>query len=170
MKEVTEKDKPFILEGISALKQQYDGHKGVQLVEIGGGYQLVTRPEASPWIKKFLTVKTSGRISKAGLETLAIIAYKQPIVRDEIEQIRGVDCGGVLRTLLERRVIRLLGRKSDCPGMPYLYGTTKEFLSYFGLKGLSDLPPLKEFPREELVDLAHEEKILFPGEIYQNSE
>lgn len=161
-KEVSGEGKELILEGISALKEQYGSHKGVQLVEIAGGLQLVTRPEAAPWIKKYLTVKTTGRLSQAGLETLSIVAYKQPITRDDVEQIRGVDCGGVLRTLLERRMLRLLGRKSDHPGMPFLYGTSKEFLNYFGLKGLPDLPPLNQFPSEDLVP--QEEKNSFFAE------
>ena len=91
-------------------------------------------------------------MSKAGLETLAIIAYMQPILLGEIEKIRGVDCGGVIRTLLERGVVKFIGRKQDSPGMPYLYGTTREFLKIFGLNNLSDLPPLKEFTREDLPD------------------
>lgn len=158
LREVTEQDKVKIMYALSALKTQYDGHKGVQIVELGGGFQIVTRAESGPWVKKLLTVKTTGRLSKAGLETLSVIAYKQPIVRDEIEKIRGVDCGGVLRTLLEKHLIRFLGRKADTPGAPYLYGTTKEFLKSFGINSLSDLPALKDFKEEDLNSVESEEK------------
>lgn len=145
IKEVTGMDKKTVLEALRDLKQEFEaGNHGIQIAEIAGGFQMVTLSENSPWIKKFLTVKTTGRLSKPGLETLAIIAYKQPIIRTEIETIRGVDCGGVIKTLLERRMVKIIGRK-EMPGKPMLYGTTKEFLEYFGLNNLSELPTLKEF-------------------------
>lgn len=168
-KEVTEQGKTDILEAVSELRTQYDSHKGVQLASIAGGYQLVSRPESGPWVRKFLTVKTTGRLSKAGIETLSIIAYKQPIVLDEIEKIRGVDCGGVLRTLLEKGLIRFLGRKQDTPGSPYLYGTTKEFLRVFGLNTLSDLPALKDFKEEDLNRVGPEETNILLADIFQNN-
>lgn len=145
IKEVTGMERKTVLEALNELMGDFesDSH-GIQIAEIAGGYQMVTRSENSPWIKKFLTVKTTGRLSKPGLETLAIIAYKQPIIRTEIETIRGVDCGGVVKTLLERRMVKIVGRK-EMPGKPMLYGTTKEFLEYFGLNNLSELPTLKEF-------------------------
>ena len=158
IKEVTGEERSLITEVLTEIQDQYGAHKGVQLVEIAGGYQLVTRPETGLWVKKFLSVKTSSRISKAGLETLAIIAYKQPVTRDDVEKIRGVDCLGVLKTLLERRVIKIIGRRTNSPGLPYLYGTTKEFLISFGLKNLSELPPLKDFPKEEGVQTEQSEK------------
>ena len=145
IREVIGNDKKVIHDALKSLMDHYQSQEhGLQLVEVAEGFQLVTRPENSPWIKKFLTVKTTGRLSKPGLETLAIIAYKQPIIRTDIETIRGVDCGGVIKTLLERRMVRIVGRK-EMPGKPMLYGTTREFLEYFGLKNLSDLPTLKEF-------------------------
>ena len=110
--------------------------------EVAGGYQFRSRPDYVPWIKKLLQPKPA-RLSKAALETLAIIAYKQPVIRSDIEQLRGVDCGGVLRMLLERNLIRVLGRK-EIPGRPIIYATTKQFLEVFDLKNLQDLPSPKE--------------------------
>lgn len=118
--------------------------RGLQLVELAGGFQLVARPDCAPWIKRFGKVKAAPKLSRSGLESLAIIAYKQPIVRSEIEQIRGVETSAVLRTLLERKLVRIVGRK-EVPGRPIMYGTTKFFLQHFGLRDLSELPPLREF-------------------------
>lgn len=127
------------------LQEEYDrAERGLQVVLVAGGYQLVTRPEYGPWIKRLDKSKPSPKLSRSALESLAIIAYKQPIVRSEIEAIRGVETSGVLRTLLERKLVRIVGRK-DMPGRPILYGTTKQFLQHFGLRDLSDLPPLREF-------------------------
>jgi segregation and condensation protein B len=108
----------------------------------------VTNPEYAELIKKFKTMQTSSRLSMPALETLAIIAYKQPIIRAEIEQIRGVSSDSAIRTLYEKRLIKIMGRKEG-PGRPFLYGTTREFLQYFGLKNLTELPTLKELIREE---------------------
>ena len=116
--------------------------RGFTLVEVAEGFQFRTRPEYAEWIKKLKKAKPLA-LSQPGLETLAIIAYKQPIVRGEVEKIRGVDSGGVLRTLLERKLIRILGKK-DVPGKPLVYGTSKQFLEMFGLKDLSSLPTLKD--------------------------
>ncbi|OGV98997.1 MAG: SMC-Scp complex subunit ScpB [Nitrospinae bacterium RIFCSPLOWO2_02_FULL_39_110] len=130
------------------LKTEYqDGN--IQFVEIAEGYQLCTRPEYSEWIKKFYTIDRGSRLSRPSLETLSIIAYRQPITRTEIEEIRGVDSGGVIRTLLEKSLIRNMGRKK-VPGRPMMYGTARKFLEYFGLKNLSDLPTLEEFKEEDL--------------------
>lgn len=130
---------------VQALRQEYDGRgAGIMLVEVAGGYQLATRPENVSWIRKFRSVKVSTKLSKAALETLAIVAYKQPITRTEVEAIRGVNIGGILRNLMERRLVKIVGKK-DVPGRPMMYGTTLEFLQYFGLKDLSALPTLKEF-------------------------
>ena len=134
---------------LDELIAEYQG-RNLQLVEIGGRYQLCTRPEYSPWIKKFYQIEKSTKLSQAALETLAIIAYKQPITRVEIEEIRGVESGGVLRTLLEKKLVKVLGRK-NVPGKPLMYGSTWEFLQYFGLKDLSELPSLKD---KELQDPA----------------
>jgi segregation and condensation protein B len=115
---------------------------GFSLFEVAGGWQLRSRPEYNPWIKRLLQPSPQ-RLSKPALETLAIVAYNQPIIRADIEHIRGVDCGGVLRQLMERKMIRVLGRK-EIPGRPLIYATTKLFLETFGLKDLRDLPSPKE--------------------------
>ncbi len=120
------------------------GGRGLQLIEVAGGYRLATKAEYAPWIRRLEKSKTAPKLSRSALEALAIIAYKQPIVRAEIEEIRGVETSGVLRTLLERKLVRIVGRK-DVPGRPIMYGTTKFFLEHFGLRDLSELPPLKEF-------------------------
>ena len=128
---------------IEELVEEYRSpERGLYLEEVAGGYQLRTRPEHAPWIRRLFKLGMQ-RISRASLEALAIVAYRQPITRAELEEIRGVDSGGVLRTLLEKRLIKIIGRK-DVPGRPVVYGTTKEFLEVFDLKDLSGLPSLKE--------------------------
>ncbi|MFO0706462.1 MAG: SMC-Scp complex subunit ScpB [Nitrospira sp.] len=118
--------------------------RGIRLAEIAGGYRLVTKQEYSAWIKRLDKTKSTAKLSRSALESLAIIAYKQPIVKSEIEEIRGVETSGVVRTLLERKLVRIVGRK-EVPGRPIMYGTTKYFLEHFGLNDLSQLPPLREF-------------------------
>jgi len=118
-------------------------NRGLQIVEVAGGFQIATRPDCAPWIKRLEKTKAGAKLSRSAMETLAIIAYKQPLVRSEIEQIRGVDTAGVLRTLRDRRLVRIVGRK-DIPGRPIMYGTTKQFLQAFGLKDLSDMPALRD--------------------------
>ena len=136
-------DAKEIKTALMRLTEKYDAHKGgFYLREVAGGFQFCTRPEHKEWIKRFIQPNPK-RFSKAALETLAIIAYKQPIIRVDIEHIRGVDCGGILRMLLERKLIRILGRK-EIPGRPLIYATTKEFLEIFDLKDLKALPTLKE--------------------------
>ncbi len=132
-----------ITEALDRLAAEYETRKGgFFLREVAGGFQIRTRPEYKDWIKRLLQTSPA-RLSKAALETLAIIAYKQPVLRSDIEYIRGVDSGGVLRMLLERKIIKVLGRK-DIPGRPMIYGTTKQFLQMFDLKDLKDLPTPKE--------------------------
>ncbi|MFM8540252.1 MAG: SMC-Scp complex subunit ScpB [Nitrospira sp.] len=151
--------KPEVKQGLQALREEMDREgRGVQLIEVAGGYQIVTRLEYASWIKRLAKAKAAPKLSRSGLESLAIIAYKQPIVRAEIEQIRGVEVSGVLRTLLERKLIRMVGRK-DVPGRPIMYGTTKLFLQQFGLSELSQLPPLREFK-----ELGEAEQALLPVE------
>jgi segregation and condensation protein B len=115
---------------------------GFYLDEVAGGYQLRTRPAHRDAVRRLLGAGNA-RLSPAALETLAIIAYRQPVMRADIDHVRGVDSGGVLRALLERRLIRVLGRK-EIPGRPLIYGTTRQFLEVFGLRDLKDLPTLKE--------------------------
>jgi segregation and condensation protein B len=130
---------------LQALKADYEARDaGVMVAEVANGYQLATRPEQAVWVRKFKTVKVTTRLSRPALETLAIIAYKQPVTRPEIEAIRGVNIGGIVRNLMERRLVKIVGKK-DVPGKPILYGTSVEFLQYFGLKDLSSLPTLREF-------------------------
>ncbi len=122
---------------------------GLLIAEVAGGIQMVTNPACSPWVKKLLSTAVPTKLSQPSLETLAIIAYKQPIIKAEIEAIRGVNSDGVVKTLLDRRLVKILGRK-EVPGRPLMYGTTKEFLQYFGLKDLSELPTLKEFQEVDI--------------------
>src|SRR5216117_388593 len=133
-----------LMSALRALQADYAAEgRGLQLVEVAGGFQIATRLDCAPWIKRLERAKEGARLSRSAMETLAIIAYKQPLVRSEIEQIRGVDTAGVLRTLLDRRLVRIVGRK-DIPGRPIMYGTTKQFLQSFGLKDLSDMPALRD--------------------------
>ena len=136
--------KPFIRTAFQHLQSEYEETgRGLQIMEVAGGYVMVTRPEQSSYIKRLAKAKPSPKVSKSALEALAIVSYKQPITRAEIEKIRGVETSGVLRTLLDQKLIRIVGRQ-DIPGRPILYGTSKQFLQRFGLRDLRDLPPLKE--------------------------
>lgn len=128
--------------------------RGVILQEIAGGFQLRTRPEYAPWVIK-LNGTRSSRLSKAATETLAIIAYRQPVTRAEIEALRGVDSGGTVRWLLEKQLIKIVGKK-NVPGRPLIYGTTRHFLEFFGLNDLSDLPNLQEFSEPVAAGLSME--------------
>lgn len=128
---------------LGALSAEYEARNGgFYLSEVAGGYQIRTRPAYSEWVKR-LVKPAPVRLSQPALETLAIIAYKQPVIRADIEHLRGVDCGGVLRMLMEKKLIRVLGRK-EIPGRPLIYATTKEFLEVFDLKDLRELPTAGE--------------------------
>jgi segregation and condensation protein B len=149
--------KSDVRQALERMKSDYErGDRGFQITEVAGGFQLATRPEYAPWIKALGKTKPAAKLSRSGLESLAIIAYKQPIVRAEIEAIRGVETSGVLRTLLERKLVRIVGRK-EVPGRPIMYGTTKFFLQHFGLRDLAELPPLREFK-----ELGESEQALLP--------
>jgi len=126
---------------VEALRSRY-ADRGLQIVEVGGGYRMVTRPELQPWLVRLTRSRTKQRLSRPALETLAIVAYKQPVSRPEVDAIRGVNSEAVLKSLLERRLIRIPGRK-DAPGRPYLFETTREFLVAFGLRDLGDLPKVE---------------------------
>ncbi|APG26686.1 SMC-Scp complex subunit ScpB [Syntrophotalea acetylenivorans] len=140
---------------LQELQEDYEGaQRGFSLQLVDGGFQFRTRPEYAEWIRRFRKSRPF-RFSRAGLETLAIVAYRQPVTRAEIDYLRGVDSGGVIRTLLDKRLVRILGKK-DIPGKPLIYGTSREFLELFGLRDLSCLPTLKEFndlPPDMLADM-----------------
>ena len=128
---------------VDALARRLDEEgRALQLIEVGGGFRLVTRPEVAPWLIKLQRSKTKSRLSRPALETLAIIAYRQPVSRPDVDAVRGVNSEGVLDNLLERRMIRIAGRR-DSPGRPFLYETTREFLVAFGLRDLTDLPKVE---------------------------
>ena len=132
-------------EALEAVLARYSGEegRGVLVEDVAGGVRLATRPEVVGWLRRFFDVSGGNKLSMAALETLAIIAYRQPMTGPEIQELRGVSAVGVLKTLLERRLVRIVGRK-EVVGKPFLYGTTREFLVHFGLNSLKDLPPLEE--------------------------
>jgi segregation and condensation protein B len=141
-----EEERAGAAEAVEAVLGRYragDG-RGVFAEEVAGGVRLVTRPEMHGWLRRFFDAGAGQKLSMAAVETLAIVAYRQPLTAPEIQDLRGVNPSGVLRTLLERRLIRIAGRK-DVVGRPFLYCTTREFLVHFGLGSLRDLPPLEEF-------------------------
>jgi segregation and condensation protein B len=136
-------NKEFIEQGLQRIKSEYgDSRKGLELVEVAGGYQFRTKPHLAEYISRLKKAKPV-KFSPSAMETLAIVAYRQPVIRPEIERIRGVDCGWTLRALLEKGLVRMMGRK-DLPGRPIIYGTSQAFLELFGLNSLEDLPTLKE--------------------------
>jgi segregation and condensation protein B len=131
---------------LAAVLERYAGGeaRGVMVEDVAGGVRLVTRPEMGVWLRRFFEVASGSKLSMAALETLAIVAYRQPITGPEIQELRSVNPVGVLKTLLEKRLVRISGRK-EVVGKPFLYATTREFLVHFGLNSLRDLPPLEEF-------------------------
>jgi segregation and condensation protein B len=142
--EATGIERERIEKGLSALQaDRREGHAGLVLHEVAQGWQFRTAPESGEFVRRFLKVKPQ-RLTRAALETLAIIAYRQPVTRPEMEEIRGVDSGAVLKALLDRRLIKIVGKKEEV-GRPILYGTTREFLEFFALKDLNALPTLREF-------------------------
>lgn len=133
------------------LTEDYEmNERGIRLVEVAGGFQFVTAPASAPILREYFKKDKKVRLSRSALETLAIIVYNQPVTRPEIDAVRGVNSDGVLKTLLEKRLVDIAGRKDE-PGKPLLYRTTDEFLKVFGLKSLKDLPDIKEL--EELVEM-----------------
>ncbi len=135
-----------IKKAILDLQDEHEERRsGMMIVEIAGGYQMLSNPTYASYLRNFYKTKHKEKLSKPSLESMAIIAYKQPVTRSDIELIRGVNSDGVVAHLLSKELIKVIGRK-DVPGRPYLYGTTKQFLEYFGLKSLDDLPTLEEFP------------------------
>jgi len=140
---LSDRELPDIEAALKALVHDYESmDRSFVLKEVADGYQIRTKPDYAPYVLR-MTKRSATRLSAAAMETLAIIAYKQPVIRQEIEQFRGVDTGGILRTLLERNLIRIMGRK-HLPGRPLIYGTTRRFLEVFDLDSLESLPKLKE--------------------------
>jgi segregation and condensation protein B len=169
---LAEEPREDVLAAIEALKADYENRPGLQMVEVAGGYQIVTRPDLHEWVRRLFHERSSSKLTVQGLETLAVVAYKQPITALEITEIRGVNTSGVLSTLLERHLIKIVGRK-NVVGRPFLYATTKEFLIRFGLKDLHDLPKIEDMaealgfdppaglmetaPREDMLPLDEDE-------------
>src|SRR5205807_8063197 len=144
LEEVTQFSRELLESALAGLQTAYAaGTGGVALIDLGGRWQLRTEPQTGAYVRRLLQVKPL-RLTRAALETLAIIAYRQPITRPEMEDLRGVDCGAVTKALLDRKLVRILGKKDE-PGRPLLFGTTKEFLELFNLRDLTQLPTLREF-------------------------
>lgn len=154
-----EPERDALQAGLTALRESYLRRgAGIRLYEVANGYQLRTVAQAAPYVAASRNIRPL-RLSKAAVETVAVVAYRQPVSRVEVEDIRGVDCGGILRTLLEKGLLKVMGRRDE-PGRPLVYGTTPHFLEVFGLKDLSDLPTLRDLrelqaddPREGPVQL-----------------
>jgi segregation and condensation protein B len=143
--QILEKPRAEIKAVLEPLQQEYAAAgRGFCLAEVAGGYQFRTTPQMAPVLRRLIKEQRSPQFSRAALETLAIIAYRQPVTRAEVEYLRGVDSGGVMKTLLDKNLLRILGKK-DVAGRPLLYGTSRHFLELFGLRSLDDLPTLKEF-------------------------
>ena len=154
---------------LEELQEEYQS-RNLRIDEVAGGYQLCTRTEYSDWVRKFLKLDKTTKLSQPSLDTLSIIAYKQPLTKQEVEEIRGVDCGGVIRTLLDKKIVGPAGRKK-VPGRPIMYRTTRKFLEYFGLKDLSDLPTLEDLQVELQGELESnsQEEMDFSASIEQNA-
>lgn len=139
-----------IREALLSLAHDYaQQNRGFMLKEIAGGWQILTHDRFSTYLKRFYQAREKKKLSPASLETLSVVAYKQPVTKADIEFVRGVNVDGPLRTLLEKNLVKIAGRK-EVPGRPLLYGTTKEFLSHFGLNSIRELPPLSEFSEKDL--------------------
>ena len=170
---LADEPKEDIAAAVKALKAEYEQRAGLQFVDVAGGYQIVTRPELHEWVRRLFHERAAQKLTLQGLETLAVIAYRQPVTALEISEIRGVNTSGVLSTLLERHLIKIVGRK-DVVGRPFLYATTREFLIRFGLNDLTDLPKVDDMaealgfdppaglteiaPREEMLPLEEEDQ------------
>jgi segregation and condensation protein B len=140
---VCELDEKLVEEELGILSEEKNRIGALQLVQIAGGWQMVTKPDLAPWVGRLREEKRA-KLSRAAFEVLAIVAYRQPVTRAEVEELRGVDCARSLGMLLEKNLIMLAGRK-EAPGRPWLYNTSFAFLDHFGLRSVEDLPPLDEF-------------------------
>jgi segregation and condensation protein B len=163
---LSDEPKEDVSAALNALMAEYASRPGLQMVQVAGGYQIVTRPELREWVRRLFHERSTQKLTAPGLEALAVIAYRQPITALEITEIRGVNTSGVLTTLLERHLIKIVGRK-NVVGRPFLYATTKEFLIRFGLKDLGDLPRIEDMaealgfdPPAGLVEQTPKEEIL----------
>jgi segregation and condensation protein B len=170
---LSDEPKEDVSAALNALMAEYASRPGLQMVQVAGGYQIVTRPELREWVRRLFHERSTQKLTAPGLESLAVIAYRQPITALEITEIRGVNTSGVLTTLLERHLIKIVGRK-NVVGRPFLYATTKEFLIRFGLKDLGDLPRIEDMaealgfdppaglveqtPREEILPLEEDDE------------
>lgn len=157
-------DIPTIQAIVKAIQDDYEQrNSGIKLVEIAGGYQFVTSPNFASFVKKFYKIKHAEKLSMPSLETLSIVAYKQPVTKIEIEAIRGVNIDGVVKNLLEKGLIRIVGRK-EVVGRPFVYGTTRSFLEYFGLNSLKELPDIEDFVETIKAKEAEQEAAITPLE------
>ena len=144
---LNDEPKEDVLAALKALQAGYVDRGGLHMAEVAGGFQITTRPEYHDWVRRLFHDRTSNKLSAASLESLSVIAYKQPVTAAEIGEIRSVNTSGVLSTLLERHLIKIVGRKNVI-GRPFLYGTTKEFLIRFGLNDLNDLPKIEDMAQQ----------------------
>lgn len=144
---LNDEPKEDVLAALKALQADYVDRGGLHMAEVAGGFQITTRPEYHDWVRRLFHDRTSNKLSAASLESLSVIAYKQPVTAAEIGEIRSVNTSGVLSTLLERHLIKIVGRKNVI-GRPFLYGTTKEFLIRFGLNDLNDLPKIEDMAQQ----------------------
>jgi segregation and condensation protein B len=140
---LADEPKEAVQAALDAVRADYVDRPGLQMVEVAGGYQIVTRPELHEWVRRLFHERSTRKLTVQGLETLAVIAYKQPVTALEVGEVRGVDPSGVLSTLLDRHLVKIVGRK-NVVGRPFLYGTTKEFLIRFGLNDIRDLPKVED--------------------------
>ncbi|MFA5430502.1 MAG: SMC-Scp complex subunit ScpB [Candidatus Omnitrophota bacterium] len=135
-------DTAMLREAVTRLKQEYEtGGRGVRVDEVAGGYRMTTAPELSGFVRRLYRQRRSDKLSRPAMETLAIIAYKQPVTRQEVQSLRSVNIDGVMKNLLEKNLIRISGKK-DAPGRPFVFGTTRQFLEYFGLNSIEEMPKL----------------------------
>jgi segregation and condensation protein B len=145
-------DAGSVCSALGELKSEYEqSNRGMRIIEIAGGYQMISAASFAPFLKKLFRDRRTERLSKPALETLAIIAYKQPLTRRQIELLRNVNVDGVMRSLLDKDLIRITGRKK-APGRPIVYGTTRQFLEHFGLNSLEDLPKIEDFSNSAATD------------------
>lgn len=145
-----------IRKALEEMRSDYEqSHRGIRINEVAGGFQMITSSDFAPFLKKFYKERHIERLSRPALETLAIIAYKQPVTRLQIESLRNVNVDGVMKTLLDKDLIRVAGRKK-APGRPKVYGTSRQFLEYFGLRSLEELPKVENFPTAAALDIKEE--------------